>query len=91
LKRVKQERYNVAGGYEQRNIDTIHKIIKLYFDNPYIQNINDYIDFSSNRPGQDLRYALDDTKLRSLGWYPTAIFDLELPSIVSYYKNKFIW
>jgi dTDP-D-glucose 4,6-dehydratase len=39
----------------------------------------------------DVRYALDDSKLRSLGWEPKADFDQELKHIVEYYKNKFIW
>ena len=50
-----------------------------------------YLDFTYSRVGQDVRYALDDSKLRSLGWEPKAIFDEELPKIVEYYKNKFIW
>ena len=43
------------------------------------------------RVGQDIRYALDDSKLRALGWSPKKIFDQELPKIVEYYKNNFIW
>jgi dTDP-D-glucose 4,6-dehydratase len=50
-----------------------------------------YIDFSCNRPGQDVRYALDDSKLRSLGWIPIKQFDSELTKIVNYYRDKFIW
>jgi dTDP-D-glucose 4,6-dehydratase len=43
------------------------------------------------RDGQDVRYALDDSKLRSLGWNPKKKFNEEIPKIVKYYKNKFIW
>jgi dTDP-D-glucose 4,6-dehydratase len=46
---------------------------------------------SYSRAGQDVRYALDDSKLRALGWEPQAEFDKELKGIVEYYKNKFIW
>jgi len=46
---------------------------------------------SYHRQGQDVRYALDDSKLRSLGWEPKAIFDKELEGIVDYYRHKFIW
>jgi dTDP-glucose 4,6-dehydratase len=53
--------------------------------------MNNYCDFSFNRVGQDIRYALDDSKLRSLGWEPKATFDKELKEIIKYYKNKFIW
>ena len=38
-----------------------------------------------------IRYALDDSKLRKLGWKPEVNFDNELQSIIKYYKNKFIW
>jgi dTDP-glucose 4,6-dehydratase len=81
--------YNICGGFEQSNLDTIKKLLILYnVDN---DDINNYIDFSCTRPGQDVRYALDDSKLRTLGWSPSAKFDNELTNIVEYYKNKFIW
>jgi dTDP-glucose 4,6-dehydratase len=86
---VKNEIYNICGGFEQSNLDTIKKI--LIANNINIENINEYIDFKFNRIGQDLRYALDDSKIRLLGWQPQKIFDEELPKIVNYYSNKFIW
>jgi dTDP-glucose 4,6-dehydratase len=85
---VKNEIYNIAGGFEQSNYDTVKKIVKEYNGD---DNIEKYVDLSFSRVGQDARYALDDSKLRALGWEPTAIFDTELPGIVKYYKNKFIW
>ena len=85
---VTNEIYNICGGFEQSNLITCKKIIKEYFGDVDITN---YIDTSYDRPGMDVRYALDDSKLRSLGWKPNAIFDDELKHIVSYYKNKFIW
>jgi len=87
---VKNEIYNVSGNFEQSNINTVTQIIHCYFgDN---RDITPYVDFSYSRSGQDLRYALDDSKLRSLGWSPKSNFDEELVQIVEYYKNsKFIW
>jgi dTDP-glucose 4,6-dehydratase len=85
---VQNEIYNIAGGFEQSNYDTVKKVIKQYNGSDYI---DEYLDMSYSRVGQDVRYALDDSKLRSLGWEPKAIFDRELPGIVDYYKNKFIW
>lgn len=82
--------YNIAGGFEQSNIDTVKKILDVYY-NSSVENYEDFIDFSVVRPGQDLRYALNDDKLRNLGWKPTAIFDEEIVSIVEYYKQNFIW
>tara|TARA_Y100000034_G_C6900521_1_gene416364 strand:- start:1539 stop:2489 length:951 start_codon:yes stop_codon:yes gene_type:complete len=85
----KNEIYNVAGGFEQTNIDTITKVIRCFYDDNV--NVKKYIDFSYLREGQDIRYALNDTKLRKLGWAPQKIFDNEIFSIVKFYKNKFIW
>ena len=85
---VQNEIYNIAGGFEQSNIDTAKKIIKEYNGDT---EIDKYIDWSYSRAGQDVRYALDDSKLRALGWSPKMEFDKELPYIIQYYKNKFIW
>jgi dTDP-glucose 4,6-dehydratase len=87
---VHNEIFNIAGGYEQSNLDTIKKVIRNYtglskFD------VEDYIDVDYSRPGQDVRYALDDNKLKNLGWKPEKNFDIEIHEIVRYYKNKFIW
>ena len=84
------EIYNVAGGFEQQNVDTVKQIISKFMQ---IENyeINQYVDFSYNRPGQDVRYALDDSKIRNLGWKPKKIFVHEITNIVDYYKDKFIW
>jgi len=86
---VTNEIYNICGGYEQSNIDTIKKILAVKNINE--ENIEKYVDFSFNRAGQDVRYALDDSKLKSIGWNPVKVFDDEIKSIIEYYKNKFIW
>jgi dTDP-glucose 4,6-dehydratase len=89
---VENEIYNIAGGYEQSNYDTVKKVIEEYYcfllDDEFIK---DYLDLSYSRVGQDVRYALDDSKLRLLGWEPRAEFDEEIREIVEYYKQKFIW
>jgi len=82
------EIYNIAGDFEQQNITTIQKIIKEYHGE---SDVSSYIDNTYSRKGQDVRYALDDSKLRKLGWLPEKKFDQELPDIISYYKGKFIW
>ena len=86
---VKNEIYNICGGYEQSNIDTIKKVLKWQLGDDI--DINDYLDFSYSRKGQDVRYALNDDKLRALGWEPKAKFDEEIPHIVIYYNKNFIW
>lgn len=84
---VENEIYNICGGFEQSNKDTVYKIIKEFGES----ELSKFIDLSFSREGQDVRYALNDIKLRSLGWKPTHKFDSELPSIVNFYKNNFIW
>ena len=89
--KVQNEIYNIAGGFEQSNYNTVEKIIKEYSNSLNIYPISQYLDLSYSRVGQDVRYALDDSKLKALGWEPKSQFDLELHSIVNYYKEKFIW
>ena len=86
---VVNEIYNICGGLEKNNFDVVEKIIRLYHNSD--KNPDDYLDFSIGRPGQDIRYALDDSKIRNLGWCPKKDFDEELIKIVEYYKNTFIW
>ena len=88
---VKNEIFNIAGGFEQSNIVTIEKIINEYLGELPTDYKEKYLDFSVHRVGQDVRYALNDNKLRSLGWLPQCQFDEELKPIIEFYKNNFIW
>jgi dTDP-glucose 4,6-dehydratase len=96
---VNNEIYNICGGFEQSNLDTVNQIIDAMYPDEgleeqfphYKSNPNTYLDFSYSRQGQDVRYALNDNKLKALGWKPIMNFKEELPKIVSYYKSKFIW
>ena len=83
------EIYNVAGGFEQKNKKTVEKIIQSYFGDD--RDYNDYIDLGHTREGQDVRYALNDDKLRGLGWSPMKSFDEEIHRIVYHYKQGFRW
>jgi dTDP-glucose 4,6-dehydratase len=86
---VVNEIYNISGNYEDSNLNIFKKVVKIYHnkEDSYI----DYIDFNYTRQGQDVRYSIDDSKLKSLGWIPTANFDDELKNTVEYYKNNFMW
>lgn len=83
------EIFNVSGNYEDTNLSIFKKILSCLNLDP--NNFNQYVDFSVKRPGQDVRYSINDVKLRSLGWSNKKTFDKELPSIVAYHRNKFIW
>jgi dTDP-glucose 4,6-dehydratase len=86
---VTNDIFNIAGGFEQSNIDTVKQIIQNYFGT--LDNYEQYLDLSYSRPGMDTRYALNDDKLRSIGWAPKKKFKIEIANIVEYYKEKFIW
>ena len=83
------EIYNISSDFEQRNIDTVKKIIR-HFNGTY-DDWDKHTDLSYSRQGQDVRYSLDDTKIKELGWKPKKEFDKEIVSIVEYYKNNFVW
>ena len=85
---VKNDIFNISGNYELQNIVVVRKIIESVIGS--VDNIDDYLRYM-NRPGQDVRYAIDDSKLKALGWKPRADFDTELEKIVHYYKNNFVW
>ena len=84
---VTNEIFNISGNYEEKNIEVVKKIIKLTNNDT---DIDKYL-ANMTRPGQDLRYSIDDTKLKRLGWSAKANFDIELEKIVEYYKHNFIW
>ena len=84
---VVNEIYNISGNYETDNLTVVNKILNLMGLHDPIENyIVDLV-----RPGQDVRYAIADEKLKSLGWTPQADFDTELKEIVQYYKTNFVW
>lgn len=85
---VRNEIFNISGGIELPNVDVATKIIHGLFGDV---DINQYIDFSLQRPGIDVRYSVDDSKLRKLGWSPKTNFDEELSKMIQHYSNKFIW
>ena len=88
------EIYNISGGFEQTNYETVKKVIYEFNIREHPSEVMPtdwYLDLSYKRSGQDVRYSLDDYKLRKLGWSPTINFDEALPGIVDYYKSRFIW
>lgn len=92
-KGVVNEIYNIGGSIELQNREVVERIIGAYcmLKGGIQGNIEDFMDFSYSRQGQDFRYSLDDSKLRNLGWSPKKDFNEELPKIVEYYLDKFIW
>lgn len=70
--------YNISGDDELRNIDVLAKIAKIL----HIPQEKAWVS-AEDRSGQDVRYSLDDSKIRSLGWKPKRHFSDELEYIVN--------
>jgi len=79
------EIYNV-GGEEHVNLEVTHRILELTgADASLVRHVED-------RAGHDRRYALDDGKLRALGWTPEHSFgEGGLPSTVAWYRENRAW
>ena len=87
---IVNEIYNISGNYEEQNIVVAKHLVDLFF-NWNVTHHAEFMDFSEKRVGQDVRYAIDDSKLKALGWKPEAEFKDSLVEIVKYYKENFIW
>jgi dTDP-glucose 4,6-dehydratase len=87
------ETYNVGGRNEWKNIDLVREICNIL--NEIVGNgpdgdYNNLITFVTDRPGHDLRYAIDATKLETeLGWQNTQDFRRDLLETVQWYINKY--
>lgn len=86
------EIYNISGNLEQKNYITASKIVDSFCkQNLNQEEIAKYFNLEHKRKGQDVRYSLDDSKLRNIGWQPQKNFDQEIDKIVEYYKQNFKW
>ena len=80
------EIYNISAENELTNIEIVTKIVDL-LDKP-----KDLITFVEDRPGHDVRYGLDSSKIRSkLGWRPKSSFEKALKDTVNWYLNNKWW
>ena len=77
--------YNIAGGNERTNIEVARLILRT------LGKPESLIQFVKDRPGHDRRYALDDSKLRALGWHPESDFETALRETVLWYTNHPEW
>jgi len=81
------EKYNIAGEKEVSNLD----LAKLIAEFARKELKYEMIDFHSSRPGHDLRYGLDGTKLKEMGWAPMFKFEDSLEKTVKWTLNNLEW
>ena len=78
--------YNVGGDNEWQNIDIVKLILKE------LGKPETLIEFVKDRPGHDLRYAIDSTRLQQeLGWQPHHDFSSGIQTTISWYREQVEW
>ncbi|OAT49312.1 dTDP-glucose 4,6-dehydratase [Proteus hauseri ATCC 700826] len=89
--------YNIGGHNERRNIDVVKTICdlleELYPTKPAgVEKYVDLITYVKDRPGHDLRYAIDAAKIEAeLGWVPQETFESGIRKTVLWYLNNQTW
>lgn len=85
--------YNIGGNNEWKNIELVRKICDILNEETGKGPDGDYknlIQFVTDRPGHDFRYAVDASKIKmELGWEPSQNFDRMLRDTVLWYVNKY--
>lgn len=85
--------YNIGSGNQKKNIDVVELICNLLDDLvPQKGFYQDLITFVDDRPGHDMRYAMDYTKLSGeLGWKPAYSFEKSLKDTIEWYLSNRSW
>lgn len=80
------EIYNIGGHNEKTNIDVVKTVLKI------LGKGEELITFVKDRPGHDMRYAIDPQKIKDdLGWYPETDFDSGIEKTVKWYLSNKEW
>lgn len=79
------EIYNIAGKHEIKNIEIIKIILNL------MNKSENLIKFVKDRPGHDLRYSLNISKIKKLGWTPHTKFEEGIGKVIQWYKTNEWW
>ena len=80
------EVYNIGGHNEKTNLEVVKTVLKI------LGKSEDLIRFVKDRPGHDMRYAIDPTKIRNeLGWYPETTFEEGIKKTIQWYLDNRQW
>ena len=80
------EVYNVGGHNEKANIDVVKTIIKA------VGKDESLITYVKDRPGHDMRYAIDPSKIKKdLGWFPETPFEEGIQKTITWYLDNKEW
>lgn len=91
------ETYNIGGHNEKANIEVVRKICSLLEElvpnkPDSVEQYQDLITYVTDRPGHDVRYAIDASKIeRELGWKPAETFESGIRKTVEWYLNNKTW
>ena len=77
--------YNIGADAQLANIDLTKRLVEL------LGRDTSHIEFIADRPGHDLRYAVDSTKIRSLGWRPAHDFESGIAETIAWYRDRRDW
>ena len=81
------ERFNIAGEKEINNLEIAEMVGEILG----IEPITELVDFHSSRPGHDLRYSLDGTKLHEAGWQQPMTIEESFEQTVQWTYNHPEW
>lgn len=87
------ETYNIGGHNEKQNIDVVNTICELLDElKPKEGGYKSLITYVQDRPGHDLRYAIDASKIQhDLGWAPQETFESGIRKTVQWYLENLTW
>ncbi|GAW96969.1 MULTISPECIES: dTDP-glucose 4,6-dehydratase [Colwellia] len=91
------ETYNIGGFNEKQNIEVVNTICNhlndLIADKPKgLTDFNELITYVTDRPGHDVRYAIDANKInKELGWHPQETFDSGIKKTIEWYLANLEW
>jgi dTDP-glucose 4,6-dehydratase len=86
-KAAPREKYNIVGEREVDNLDMARYIAKVLG-----KQLNfEMVDFHSSRPGHDLRYALDGSRMKEMGWNIPKTFEESLEKTINWYLHNPKW